>query len=76
VANSHSIHLVRPVPQKPQPLDPASIAAEVLAVVRDCEQFLTEFRYHQERLADELGAKINELELSALRHMTRKARRS
>jgi hypothetical protein len=70
----HTIHLVRPVPQKPP--NPAEIAAEVLAVVRDCEQFLTEFRYHQERLADELGAKINELELSALRHMTRKARRS
>src|ERR1700751_2836195 len=41
VANSHSIHLVSKLPQKPQPLNAADIAAEVLTVVRDCEQFLT-----------------------------------
>jgi hypothetical protein len=71
VADSHRIHLVvPPQPPKPKPIDPASIAAEVLTVVRSCEQFLTEFRYYQERLADELGAQITELELSALRNMT------
>ncbi len=75
--NPSSIHLVKPqAPPKSQPLDPADIARQVLTVVRSCEQFLTEFQYHQERLADELGAKINELELSALRHTTKKARRS
>ena len=77
MSDQRGIHLVRPsqVPPKPQPLDPASIAAEVLTVVKSCKQFMTEFQYHQERLAKELRAELNELELSALRHMTRKGRR-
>jgi hypothetical protein len=38
VADTHSIHLIRTpqVPPKPQPLDPADIAGEALAIAREC----------------------------------------
>ena len=70
------IHLVPKVPPKPQPLDPASIAAEVLKTVRECSRALSEFQDWQEYLTREMAARLNQLEVTALRTMTRKARRS
>ena len=44
MADAHSIHLVSKLPQKPQALDPAEIAAEVLRTVRECSQALSDFQ--------------------------------
>lgn len=78
MADTHSIHLVR-TPQahpKPQPLDPADIAGQVLGVVRECTEALNDFQEYQEHLIGQMGAQLNHLEVVALRAMTRKARRS
>ena len=72
MADTHSIHLVSKLPQKPQPLDTASIAAECLKTVRECSRALSEFQDWQEYLTREMAARLNQLELAALRHMTRK----
>lgn len=76
MADSHSIHLIRSpqVPQK-QPLDPADIANHVLAVVRECSQALADFEECQGHVIRQMGSQLNQLELVALRSMTRKARR-
>ena len=72
------IHLVRSpqVSPKPQPLDAADIASQVLAVVRECSQALADFEECQGHLVRQMGSQLNQLELAALRTMTRKARRS
>ena len=56
MSDHRGIHLVRPsqAPPKSQPLDPASIAAEVLTVVKSCKQFMTEFQYHSARVDADL----------------------
>ena len=78
MADSHGIHLVRSpqVSPKPQPLDPADIASQVLVVVRECTQALQYFQECQETLIGMMAADLNQLELAVLRAMTRKARRS
>ena len=78
MADSHSIHLVRSpqVPQKPQSLEPADIASQVLAVVRECSQALADFEQYQDCLIRDMSSHLSQLELAALRTMTRKARRS
>jgi hypothetical protein len=78
VADSHSIHLVRSpqVPSKPQLLDPADIAGQVLAVVRECSQALADFEQYQDCLIRDMSSQLSQLELAALRAMARKARRS
>ena len=75
MADTHSIHLVSK-PPKPQSLDPADIASQVLIVVRECTQALSYFRECQETLVGMMAADLNQLELTALRTMARKARRS
>jgi hypothetical protein len=76
VANAHSIHLVSKLPQKPQALDPAEIAAEVLRTVRECSQALSDFQDYQEHLTRQMSAHLSSLEMVALRAMAKKARKS
>jgi hypothetical protein len=79
LADTHSIHLVRSPqvqPSKPQQLDPADIAAEALDVVRECRVALSEFEEYQVSIFGELAARLNQLEVSAIRSIAQKARRS
>jgi hypothetical protein len=78
VANSHSIHLVRSpqAPPKPQPLDAADIAAAVLDTVRECSKALRDMEEYQEWLIGQMSGELKQLEVVALRAMTRKAGRS
>ena len=78
MADTHRIHLVsqpQAHPSKPQ-LDPADIAAEALTVVRECRVALGEFEEYQVSIFGELAARLNQLEVSAIRSIARKARRS
>ena len=76
MADAHSIHLVSKLPQKPQALDPAEIAAEVLRTVRECSQALSDFQDYQEHLTRQLSAHLSSLEMVALRAMAKNARKS
>jgi hypothetical protein len=78
VANSHSIHLVRSpqAPPKSQPLDAADIAAAVLDTVRECSKALRDMEEYQEWLISQMSGELKQLEVVALRAMTRKARKS
>lgn len=74
---NRTIHLVTPqVPRKPQPLDAADIAAEVLDTVRECTKSLRDFSEYHEWLISQMSGELKQLEVVALRTMTRKARRS
>jgi hypothetical protein len=75
VANTYSIHLVPKTP-KPQPLDPADIAAAVLDTVRECSKALRDMEEYQEWLISQMSGELKQLEVVALRAMTKKARRS
>ena len=80
MAESYSdrIHIVRPPqaqPSKPQPLDPADIAGEALSVVRECRVALAEFEEYQVSIFAELAARLNQLEIVAIRSIAQKARR-
>ena len=75
MANTHSIHLVSKTP-KPQPLDPADIAAAVLDTVRECSKALRDMEEYQEWLIGQMSGELKQLEVVALRTITRKARQS
>jgi hypothetical protein len=76
MANSQStIHLVRPSQAKPKH-DPADIASEVLSVVQECRVALSEFEDYKASVFGEMAARMDQLEVSALRSVARKARRS
>ena len=74
MANSHSIHLVRSpqVSPKPQPLDPADIAAAVLDTVRECSKALRDMEQYQEWLISQMSGELKQLEVVALRTMARR----
>jgi hypothetical protein len=72
--NTRQIHLVRP-PQ-PNQLDPADIAAAVLDTVRECSKALRDMEEYQQWLIGQMSGELKQLEVVALRAMTRKARRS
>ena len=76
MADTHSIYLVPKLPQKPQPLNSADIAAEVLKTVRECQGALSDFQEYQEHLTRQLSAHLSSLEMVALRAIARKARQS
>ena len=75
MANSHSIHLVRPqrAPPKTSTLDPASITAEVLAIVRECTKALQDAEEYTEWALGQCRGNLNQLAVTALRAMARKA---
>ena len=74
MAKTHSIHLVSKTP-KPN-LDPADIAAAVLETVRDCSKALRDMSEYQEWLIGQMSGELKQLEVAALRTMTKKASRS
>ena len=72
-SGNRSIHLVTPqVPQKPQSLDPADIAAAVLKTVRDCAKALRDFEDYQQWAVGQMSGQLHDLELAALRAMARR----
>jgi hypothetical protein len=77
VADSHSIHVVRTpqVPAKPQPLDPADVAAAVLDTVRECGRALKDLQEYQDWALGQMRGEINQLEVAALRALTQALRK-
>ena len=73
MADTHSIHLVRPSQPKPN-LDSADIALQALAIAKECSEALSALcDYHQMACAN-LSASLAQLEIAALRAIAKKAR--